>query len=382
MHIDPFGVEMWMNAHENDCDHNLAETCVTSLTLEELLHLSGRNATALSQLLPLKLTYGAIEGSDGLRDAIAGLYAAKTRNDILVTHGTAGANALVWAALVGPDDPVVSLVPTYQQHISIPESLGAQVTKVPLSAADRWLPDMEALAAAVTPATQVIALTNPNNPTGSLIDRVGLEKIAEIARIGQGGAGAWVLVDEVYRGSAQDDDGMGPSIADVYDRGISTAGMSKVFSLAGLRLGWICAPADVLQAVSHHRDYNTISVGMIDDHLATLALGARDRILARSREITRGNLTLLSGWMASEPALNWVRPTAGTTALIRYDLDMPSEQLCLDLLAEEGVLFTPGAVMGVEGTVRIGFANDPAAMRGGLPKVSAFLRRRRSMTQT
>ena len=380
MHIDPFGVEIWMNAHENDCNHNLAETCVTSLTLEELLHLSGRNATALSQLLPLKLTYGAIEGSDGLRDAIAGLYAAKTRNDIVVTHGTAGANALVWAALVGPGDPVVSLVPTYQQHISIPESLGAQVTQVPLSAADRWLPDMEALAAAVTPATRVIALTNPNNPTGSLIDRAGLERIAGIARIGQGGAGAWVLVDEVYRGSAQDDDGMGPSIAEVYDRGISTAGMSKVFSLAGLRLGWICAPADVLQAVSHHRDYSTISVGIIDDHLATLALGAKDRILARSREITRGNLALLSSWMASEPGLSWVRPTAGTTALVRYDLGMPSEQFCLDLLAEEGVLFTPGAVMGVEGAVRIGFANDPAAMRDGLPKVSAFLRRRRSMT--
>ncbi|CTQ50717.1 aminotransferase class I/II-fold pyridoxal phosphate-dependent enzyme [Jannaschia donghaensis] len=377
MHIEPFGVEMWMNAHENNCTHNLAETCVTSLTLEELLYLSGQNAQALSALLPMKLTYGAIEGSDRLRRAIAVLYADRQPGDIVVTHGTAGANALVWAAMVGSGDHVVTLTPTYQQHISIPESLGAHVTRVALNPDDHWLPDFDAIAAAVTPATRMIALTNPNNPTGSLIDRDGLMRLAEIARVGNDGAGAWLLVDEVYRGSAQDDDGMGPSIVDIYDRGISTASMSKVFSLAGLRLGWICAPSPVLDAVSHHRDYNTISVGMIDDHLATLALEAKDRILHRSRAITRGNLALLSDWVAAEPGLSWVKPAAGTTALVAYDLDIGSERLCLDLLAEEGVLFTPGSAMGVEGTVRIGFANDPEAMRAGLPKVSDFLARRR-----
>lgn len=377
MHIDPFGVELWMNAHENNCAYNLAETCVTSLTLAELLDLSDQNEAALSALMPLKLTYGAIEGSDRLRDAIAGLYADQTRDRVVVTHGTAGANALVWAAMVWAGDAVVTLVPTYQQHVSIPQSLGAQVTQIALRPEDGWLPDFDALAAAVTPATKIIALTNPNNPTGALIDRAGLERIARIAGRGNGGAGAWVLVDEVYRGSAQDHDGMGPSIVDLYPRGISTAGMSKVFSLAGLRLGWVCAPPEVLRAVNHHRDYNTISVGMIDDHLATLALEAKDRILERSRRITRANLALLSDWVSAEPGLSWVRPSAGTTALIAYDLPIGSERFCLDLLEEEGVLFTPGAVMGVERTLRIGFANDPAAMREGLPKVSDFLRRRR-----
>lgn len=374
MHIEPFGVEQWMNAHENNCAYNLAETCVTSLTLAELLDLSGQNVGDLSALLPLKLTYGAIEGSDGLRDAIAGLYADKTRADIVVTHGTAGANALVWAALVGAGDHVVSLVPTYQQHLSIPESLGATVTRVDLRPGDGWLPDDDRLANAVTPGTKVIALTNPNNPTGSIIDRAGLERIARIAE----DAGAWVLVDEVYRGSAQDSDDLGPSIVDVTPRGISTAGMSKVFSLAGLRLGWVCAPPEVLEAVNHHRDYTTISVGMIDDHLATLALTAKDRVLDRSRRITRNNLAMLSDWVAAEPRVDWVKPRAGTTALLDYGLDMPSERLCLDLLEEEGVLFTPGAVMGMEGTVRIGFANAPEAMQAGLPRVSAFLARRRA----
>ncbi len=375
MHIDPFGVEIWMNAHENHCALNLAETCVASLTLEDLLHITGRNETALAELLPRTLGYGAIEGSDRLRDAIAALYDGRTRDDVLVAHGTAGANALVWQALVERGDRVVSLVPTYQQHVSIPESLGADVIRLPLRPEDGWLPTDDALAQAILPGTKIVALTNPNNPTGALIDRAGLERIVAHAR----DVGANVLVDEVYRGTAQDDDAMGPSIADLYQRGIATSGMSKAFSLAGLRLGWLVAPPEVLAAASHHRDYNTISVGLIDDHLAALALESADRILARARRITRDNLALLSDWVAAEPGVTWVRPAAGTTALLSYGLDMPSEAFCLDLLAEEGVLFTPGSAMGVEGTVRIGFGNAPDAMRAGLPRVSAFLQRRRDV---
>jgi len=378
MKIEPFGVEMWMNAHENHCAHNLAETCVTSLTLAELLQITGRNATDLAELLPLKLSYGAIEGSDRLRDAIAALYADVTRNDVVTCHGTAGANALVWQAMVGAGDHVVSLVPTYQQHVSIPESLGADVTRLALAEADGWLPVADQLAEVVRPDTRVIALTNPNNPTGALIDRDGLARIVEIAAR----VGAYVLVDEVYRGTEQDRDEMGPSIVDLYDRGIATAGMSKAFSLAGLRLGWIVGPKEVLRAVSHHRDYSTISVGMIDEHLAALALESADRILDRSRRLTRANLATLADWVGTEPGMEWVRPQAGTTALLRYDLPIGSEALCLDLLAEEGVLFTPGAVMGMEGTVRIGFANPPEDLAAGLPKVSAFLARKRAAGQS
>ena len=74
MKIDTFGVEMWMNEWENICDFNLAETCVESLTLKELLNVTGRNETDLSALLPLKMTYGDIKGSDRLRNAISTLY--------------------------------------------------------------------------------------------------------------------------------------------------------------------------------------------------------------------------------------------------------------------------------------------------------------------
>ncbi len=373
MRIDPFGVEIWMNATETRCAFNLAETCVHSLTVAELLALSGRNDRALDALLPLRLTYGAIPGSDALRDAIAALYDGRGRDDVLVTHGTAGANHLVHQALVSAGDRVIALTPTYQQHTAIPKSLGAEVIELPVRAEDGWLPDLDALAHLATPATRLIALTNPNNPTGALIGREGLTRIAGIARA----AGAWVLCDEVYRGTEQSGQTT-PSMAEIYEKGIATCGMSKAFSLAGLRLGWIVAPPEVLEAVSHHRDYSTISVGMIDDHLATLALHSADRILARSRAMVRGNLAILSDWVEATPGLSWVRPAAGTVALIAYGLPEASRPFCEALLAEEGVLFTPGEVFGQEGFVRIGYACDSVTLREGLGRTAAFLARRRS----
>ena len=222
MHIEPFGVEIWMNEWETKCEWNLAETCVESITIAELLDLCGHSTEDLSDLLGMKMTYGAIEGSDRLRSAIADLYPSQTAENVIVTHGTIGANMLVHKALVSAGDRVVAVGPTYQQHYSIPASIGADVQQLKLREEDGFLPDLDALRALVTTETKLIAINNPNNPTGALMDRDMLHQIAEIAR----SVGAWVLCDEVYRGTDQDGDGMTDSIADIYEKGISTAGMS------------------------------------------------------------------------------------------------------------------------------------------------------------
>lgn len=369
MHIDPFAVEIWMNEWETKCELNLAETCVQSLSIEELLVLAGKNKTDLSELLPLKMTYGEIRGSTRLLNAIAAMYETRTPEDIIVTHGTIGANMLVHRSLVSRGDHVVAVVPTYQQHYSIPASIGAELEVLKLRSEDGFLPDLGALRALVRPDTKLIAINNPNNPTGALMDRTMLEGIAQIAR----DVGAYILCDEVYRGIDQTGDGTTASITDIYEKGISTAGMSKAFSLAGLRLGWIAGPAEVIEAVSIHRDYDTISVGRIDDHFSALALENRDRILERSQRITRGNLKMLEEWIAHEPRLSWVKPKSGTTTLVAFDLAMTSREFCVALLQETGVMFTPGEAFDMEGTVRIGFANAPEILRAGLKRVSAFL---------
>ena len=371
MHIQPFGVEIWMNEWETKCEMNLAETCVESITIQELLELTGQNATDLSALLGLKMTYGEIRGSNRLLSAISGLYERQSAENVIVTHGTIGANMLVHKTLVSRGDRVVAVVPTYQQHYSIPEAIGADMHLLKLRPEDQWLPDLVRLREMVVPGTKLIAINNPNNPTGALMDRAMLEEIAAIAR----DVGAWVLCDEVYRGIDQTGGGATVSMADVYEKGISTASTSKAFSLAGLRLGWVAGPQDLIEMISVHRDYDTISVGRIDDHFATLALENRTRILERSQKITRGNLALLESWIAGEPKLSWIKPKSGTTTLVRYDFDMPSEALCIALLKETGVMFTPGSAFDMEGYVRVGFANNPDVMKDGLGRVSEFLKR-------
>ncbi len=371
MDIRPFGVEMWMNEYETKCELNLAETCVESITLGELFEMAGQHNSILQDLSAMKMTYGAIEGSDRLRDAICGLYENQTRENILTTHGTIGANSLVHQTLVAHGDHVISVIPTYQQHYSIPESIGAEIELLHLKPENAFLPDLDELRAMVRPDTRLIAINNPNNPTGALMDREMLEQIVEIAR----SVGAWLLCDEVYRGTDQTEDGFTAAVADLYEKGISTAGMSKAYSLAGLRVGWIAGPKDMLHDVMIHRDYNTISVGQVDELLAAMALENRDKILDRAQRITRENLHIVEGWIAQEPLISWVKPKSGTTALLKYDLPMSSRELCVTLLKEDGVMLTPGSAMDMEGWLRLGYTNPTADLKAGLKKLSGFLAR-------
>ena len=370
MFIEPFEVEIWMNEWETRCTYNLAETCVASITINELLALSGRDEADLYEILSMKLTYGDIEGSDRLRAAISKLYANTAIADITITHGTIAANMLVHKGLVERGDHVVSIIPTYQQHYSIPRSIEANVATLSLEASDGFLPDLDRLRSMVTLETKLIALTNPNNPTGALIERPMLEAIADIAA----SVDAYLLCDEVYRGTAQVGDGMVPSIVDIYDKGISTAGMSKVFSLAGLRVGWVVAPKELTEKIMIHRDYDTISVGMINDHFAAIALENAHKVLARSQAITRENLAILSGWVDSESRVDWVKPRAGTTAMLKLDIPMSSREFCIDLLEKTGVMLTPGDAFEMEGYVRIGYANEREILEAGLSEMSAYLK--------
>lgn len=370
MKIRPFGVEQWMNEWETRCEYNLAETCVESLTMQQLLAMTGKTREVLDEMLNIKMTYGHITGSERLRQLISEQYSQQSAENILITHGAIGANALIYETLVEPGDTVISVLPTYQQHYSIPASYGADVKILPLREENGFLPDVIELKSLIDDKTKLIAINNPNNPTGALIDEALLREIVEVAR----SAGAWLLCDEVYRGTDQHGDGYTAAMADLYEKGISTASMSKAYSLAGLRLGWIAGPVALLKDVEIHRDYNTVSVGVLDDYFATLALENRDKILARNQKMLRDNLKTLDTWVNNEPLISYVKPRAGTTALLKYDLPVSSREFCVRLLERYGVMFTPGEALDMEGYLRIGFANNSEVMKQGLTLVSRFIR--------
>ncbi len=370
MKIKVFGVEQWMNEWETKCAYNVAETCVESITVKELLQMAGVTPEQMTQdLMSKKLTYGWIEGSTKVRELIAGLYQKQSAANVVTTHGCIGANMLIHETLVEPGDHVISVIPTYQQHYSIPESFGANIETLRLKPENGFLPDLNELRAMVKPDTKLICINNPNNPTGALMNEAMLREICDIAR----SVDAWLLCDEVYRGLTQSEE-YSPSVADLYEKGISTGSMSKVFSLAGLRFGWIAAPKELIAAVLYHRDYNTISVGMLDEYFAELALGAKDKILERNRAIIRENLQILDDWVKTTPRVSYVKPKAGTTAFVHIDTKLTSHEFCERLVKEKGVMFTPGSALHTEGFVRIGYANNKEVLKKGLELTSEFLK--------
>jgi len=371
MKIRPFAVEEWMNAYETGARFNIAETCVDSISVDELFRLCGEDSTAFwKQFSARRLTYGDIEGAPAFREGICRLYKTLKPEEVVTTHGAAGANHHVFYSLVEPGDRVISIMPTYQQLYSIPESYGAEVKLLNLTPENGYLPALEQLRELAVPGTKLICINNPNNPTGALMSTELLREIVEIAR----SVDAYVLCDEVYRHLTQEDVWC-ESIVDLYEKGISVSSMSKVFSLAGLRLGWIATHDEALRkALLSHRDYNHISCGMFDEALAAVALQHSDIILERNRGIVRENLAVLDAWVQSEPRIHYQKPRAGTTALVYYDYAPDSYAFCTRMYHETGAFVTPGDCFEQPKSMRIGYASDVQTLKDGLAAISAFLR--------
>ena len=371
VHIEPFAVEQWMNAHETTATWNLGETCVHSLTVDELLALTGDADEILRRLRDTRLTYGHIIGSLELRTQIASLYGdAVAPGNVLVANGAIGANFLALFALTEPGAGAVCVKPTYQQLYSVPEALGADLRLLPLREENGYLLDVDELRSLVDDRTRLIVVNNPNNPTGALMDETLLRDIVEVAAERD----AWLVCDEVYRMLEHEPGTRPPSIADLYQKGVSTGSMSKSYSLAGLRTGWVAGPSPAIARCLDVRDYTTISCGVLDDILATVALERRDAVLARNLEIVRGNLELVDAWVEAEPRLRYVRPRAGTTTLIRYGYEVPSVEFCQGMFNLNGAFVVPGAAFGEEYSFRLGYACARDVLTGGLAAISEYLR--------
>lgn len=369
MKIKPFLVEEWMNAYENDAEINIAETCVNSISMEELFETSNIDINEfIKEFASKRLTYGHIEGNPKFLDGICNLYKSINPENVVTTHGAIGANHHVFFSLVEPGDEVISIMPTYQQLYSIPEAYGADLKILHLKKENNYLPDLEELKNLVTKNTKMICINNPNNPTGALISNEMLMEIIEIAK----DSGAYILCDEVYRNLVQDEIYQ-ESIVDLYEKGISVSSMSKIFSLAGIRLGWIATrDEEALKSFWSHRDYNHISCSMFDEEIGAIALSNYDKILERSKSIVRNNLDILDKWIKSQEHFSYIKPKAGTTALVHYDFDLPSYEFCKELLQETGAFVTPGACFEIEHSFRVGYASNKEDLIKGLKAIEEF----------
>lgn len=215
-------------------------------------------------------------------------------------------------------------------------------------------------------------INNPNNPTGCVWENETLEKIVAFCKKHN----TTILCDEVYRPLFHFEPK--PEIKSIVDFGykntVSSGSMSKAFSLAGLRLGWIVSKnEEFLKGFWEKRDYNTISVSVLDDAMATLALQNVDFILERNHQICQRNLAAIDQFITdSKGAAEWIRPRGGSTCFIRIKTGN-TMAMAQDLAENYGVLVVPGEVFKKPGWLRVGFGNSEKNVIEGLKVLQKWI---------
>jgi aspartate/methionine/tyrosine aminotransferase len=368
MRIETFEMERMQSTWENLVDYDMSESGVRPLTLRELTAMGFDLEAFLDQPLGYSQSNGTIE----LRERIAPIYPGATVDHIEVTNGTSEANYLIALSQVEAGDVVAMQVPNYMQMWGVARSLGADVKTFRLRTEAAWEPDWEAFERAVTPKTRLLYLSNPNNPTGSVLSDAAMQLMVD--RCEQ--TGTWLLSDEVYLG-AEVHGQRTRSFWGMSDRVIVTSGLSKAYGIPGVRIGWIVGPKDVVADCWSQHDYITIGPNKMSDRIARVAVEAanRERCYSRTGEILRHNLPIARDWVdAFGGRLQWTEPTAGAIGLMKYEADAPSLAIAERVRVNQNTLIVPGTHVGIEGHLRIWLGGKEAYLREGLRRIGTELK--------
>ncbi len=367
----PFALEQFMSENEPGVTYHFAESGVHPLSFAELMEAAGRSADELGDL---RLDYPQVNGTTRLREHIAALYPDTHPDEVLVTVGASEANALVAATMLAAGDRVATLSPTYGQLAGQAQALGATLREVPLVEAEGWSLDTDRLADAAAPGTKMIALVNPNNPTGHILTEAEMDAVTAAARR----SGAWIVADEVYAGAERGNRPATPSFRGRHDRVIAVNSMSKAYGLPGLRIGWVVAPREIIAELWRRHEYATISAGMLDMALAELALSpdVRPLLTGRARRLIDRGFDRLTASMETVPGVfSVVPPQASAMSFVRFDLPTGSRDFALRLRREEDVLVVPGDCFGMDDHIRVSSALPERLLDAGLARLTGLARR-------
>jgi len=374
--LPDFRLETYFSKWEFSARYHMTASDAQSLTIKELLALA--DAPDRESFETLSLGYTQTFGAPELLEVIASTYERLAPADLLCFAGAEEGLYVAMHALLDKGDHAIVVTPNYQSSETIPLSL-CEVTGVALDPEQGWTLDIDAVAAAIRPNTRLISINFPHNPTGKILERERFDALVDLCRQ----HGIYLFSDEAYRLLGLGEGGQLPAVADVYERGLSLAVMSKPYGLPGLRIGWIaCQDRALLSRMERMKHYLSICNAGPSEVLARIALKAREPILARIHQLMRHNLTLLDGFFREFEALfDWYRPDGGCIAYPRYLGAEGVERFATDLVERTGVLLLPSSIYeSALGPVprdrfRIGYGR--AHMEEGLEVFANYLRGRR-----
>jgi aspartate/methionine/tyrosine aminotransferase len=297
-----------------------------------------------------RTAYTATLGLPALREAIAGYYASRFSLEvepsrIAVTSGASGGLLTLAALYVAPGDEVLVPDPGYPGYRHFVRAFEGRARPLAVSAASAFQPTLDMVRAAWTERTKAMVLGSPSNPTGTLIDRAELARIARFVAE-RGGA---LIVDEIYQGLVY---GAEPSTAlGLPGNVVVVNSFSKYFCMTGWRLGWVVLPAAAVRGFEKLAQHLFISAPSAAQHAACNAflpetisvLEERRREFARRRDFLLPELEAAGLAVPAEPH---------GAFYIYADCGRDARAWCLDLLEREGVATTPGVDFGANGTAR------------------------------
>ena len=365
----PFMLEREMSIWEYQVKYNLSESGVQPMTIEGLAE---GDPHFIESLLATSLGYPQTNGSLELRDRIAALYRGATRDNVVVTTGAAQANFTSIITLMDPGDEIVVMLPNYMQIYGLARNFRLTVKTFSLKEELGWGIDIDELNRVVGNKTVLIAICNPNNPTGHIM--AAEEREAVIAAADR--VGAWILADEVYAGSEHRTDETTPSFWGDYEKVLAIGSLSKAYALPGLRVGWVVAPEETANDIWARQDYVTISTTMLGNKLAAYALSTevRDKLIARTRSYVRQGYGNFEGWCRQhEDLVSLTPPDAAAIAFIRYHRQANSSEIVRRLIDEQDTYVVPGDHFGMDRYLRISYGLSEDYVNEGLRRIKEIL---------
>ncbi|WP_137123641.1 pyridoxal phosphate-dependent aminotransferase [Roseomonas sp. HF4] len=322
--------------------------------------------------------YAPNPGIAPLRDAIARYLTRNGRpvgpGRVAVTASGVNALMLVAQALLDPGDRVVIPMPAWPNMDGIARVLGARVAPLPLRIENGlWRVDLDELLAAVTPATRLLFLNSPGNPTGWTLSAAEQRIILDHCRR----TGTWILADDVYERLffAGDAAPSFLSIATPEDRVVSVNSFSKSWSMTGWRLGWIVAPPALMDSLAKLNEFNMSSAATFVQHAGVAALDRGDGFIAETQARYRACRDLAVEILGTVPGVTAPRPDGAMYLFLKVAACTDSVALAKSLLHSAGVGLAPGAAFGAggEGHLRLCFAQTEERLRTACTRVAQSL---------
>ncbi len=369
MRLEHFRLEQYLSKYRAIDRYSFTASDCESYSQEELIHMMHPQTKHLWDTV--HLGFPDPQGHLLLRHEIAQIYPSLKEENVLTCSGSEEGIFLTIQALVNPDDHIIVVSPCSQALSTLAHSLEANITHVQLYQKEKWELKAKSIVNAITSKTRLIILNFPHNPTGASLSLSTLQSIVKAAKK----QGIYILMDETYRFLEYASEDKLPSIAEIYNSGISVYALSRSFGLGGLRIGWtVSQDVELLNKMIFLKYYTSFCNAAPSEVLAIAALQAKELILKRNRQIILENLALLKQFIHKYHGLfSWIEPKGGCVAFVQLNHKKGVDQFCSDALEQAGIVLLPGTLWTQDSmNFRIGFGHKNFSE--GLKALESFVK--------